>query len=214
LAGILNYARLMSKILGRGALTPEQLEKFQRYLSLVESETERTSKIVSSLLAFSRKSEVDFSEINVQELIERSVLLSQHKMTLQNIQIRRELDKEIPKIRGDFNQLQQVIINLIFNAIDAMPNGGILSMACSLNTKDGVIEIKVRDTGSGIPKEDLPNIFEPFFTTKKEGKGLGLGLSTVYGIIERHRGTIHVESEVGKGTSFTIRLPLGFSRNR
>lgn len=87
-------------------------------------------------------------------------------------------------------------------------------MACSLNTKDGVIEIKVRDTGSGIPKEDLPNIFEPFFTTKKEGKGLGLGLSTVYGIIERHRGTIHVESEVGKGTSFTIRLPLGFSRNR
>ena len=208
LAGILNYARLMSKIVGRGSLSEEHLEKFQRYLKLVESETERTSKIVSNLLAFSRKSQVEFAEVDVDELLERCVLLSQHRMTLQNIRIKRKLDPKTPKIRGDFNQLQQVVINLIFNAIDAMPNGGTLFIESSLISKQGVVEIRVGDTGCGIPKEDLPNIFVPFFTTKREGKGLGLGLSTVYGIVDRHKGTIHVESEVGKGTTFTAKLPV------
>ena len=128
-------------------------------------------------------------------------------MTLQNIEVTRRLDPKMPKIRGDFNQLQQVVINLIFNAIDAMPNGGTLSVEGLLTSKEGVVEIRVCDTGCGIPKEDLPNIFEPFFTTKREGKGLGLGLSTVYGIVERHKGTISVESVVGKGTTFTVKLP-------
>jgi len=207
LAGILNYARLMSKIVARGSLSDEHLEKFRRYLKLVESETERTSRIVSNLLAFSRKSQVEFSEVDVGELLERSILLSQHRMTLQNIEVTRRLDPKMPKIRGDFNQLQQVVINLIFNAMDAMPNGGTLSVEGLLTSKEGIVEIRVGDTGCGIPKEDLPNIFEPFFTTKREGKGLGLGLSTVYGIVERHKGTISVESVVGKGTTFTVKLP-------
>jgi PAS domain S-box-containing protein len=207
LAGILNYIRLMIKIMSRGAPNPEQMEKFQKYLGVVESETDRCSRIVSNLLAFSRKSKMEFAQVGVNEVLERSLMLSQHKMTLQNIQTKTELDSKIPPIQGDFNQLQQCIINLLFNAIDAMPDGGTLVLTSAFNAKTAVVEIKVSDTGCGISKENLPHIFEPFFTTKTEGKGLGLGLSTVFGIVDRHKGTIQVRSEVGQGATFTIRLP-------
>jgi signal transduction histidine kinase len=208
LAGILNYARLMIKILSRGMLNEEQVEKFKKYLGMVESETDRCSKIVTNLLAFSRKSKVEYAEMKVNELLERSIMLSRHKMDLQNIQVKIELDPKLPPIPGDFNQMQQCIINLIFNALDAMPQGGVLTVSSSFRRAEGVVLIEVRDTGCGISKQDLPHIFEPFFTTKTEGKGLGLGLSTVFGIVDRHKGTIHVESELGKGTAFAIKLPL------
>ena len=110
-------------------------------------------------------------------------------------------------VRGDYNQLQQSIINLIFNSIDAMPQGGRLLVTTSSNPKDRVVSIEVKDTGCGISQADLPHIFEPFFTTKSEGQGLGLGLSMVEGIIERHKGSINVVSKIGKGTTFTLKLP-------
>lgn len=209
LAGILNYIRLMSKILNRGPLEQENKEKFQRYLGIIEDETDRCSKIVSNLLAFSRKSKLEFYETDLNKLLEKCIMLSQHKLTLQNIQIKTDLDKEIPTILGDFNQIQQCVVNLIFNAIDAMPNGGTLIIGSSINRNKGVVEIRIGDTGQGIAREDLAHIFDPFYTTKIEGKGLGLGLSTVYGIIDRHKGTIGVESELGKGSVFIIKLPAG-----
>jgi len=205
LAGILNYIRLMSKMVSRKPLEEEHLEKFRKFLALVESETERCSKIVSNLLAFSRKSGMEQGEISVADLVERSVMLSRHKMEMQNIKVEIQGAMTKPTIRGDFNQLQQCLINLIFNAIDAMPEGGVLSIFSSL--QEGMAEIKVQDTGCGIPQEVLPSIFDPFFTTKGEGKGLGLGLATVQGIIRRHMGIIRVKSDPGKGTVFTIRLP-------
>jgi len=209
LAGILNYVRLMIKVLGReGSVKPESLDKFQRYLDLVESETSRCSKIVSNLLAFSRKSTMEFSEVNILELLEKSIMLSQHKMDLQNIQVGTELNEKTPPVWGDFNQIQQCVINLIFNAIDAMPDGGTLTIRCGYNQDEGVVNIGVEDTGSGISEEHLPHIFEPFYSTKTEGNGLGLGLATVYGIIGRHNGRITVDSEVGKGALFTIILPV------
>ena len=208
LSGILNYARLMMKMLGRGPLNQESTGKFESYLSLMESELSRCSKIVSNLLSFSRKSKLEFSEVNLSDLLSRCITLSRHKLTLQNIQIQERISSEIPKVTGDFNQLQQCVINLIFNAIDAMPNGGVIGIDTSFNSRKGLVEIKVSDTGCGIAKEDLQYIFDPFFTTKTEGKGLGLGLSTVYGIIDRHKGTITAESEPGKGTVFTIKLPV------
>ncbi len=208
LAGILNYLRLMIKIMNRGIPGEEHVEKFRKYLEIVESETERCSKIVSNLLAFSRKSKMEFGEMSVNELLERSIMLSKHKLDLQHIQIEARLEEGIPPVQGDFNQIQQCVINLIFNAMDAMPDGGTLSLSSSFDREKGLVEIKIADTGHGISKEDLPHIFDPFFTTKIEGKGLGLGLSTVYGIVDRHRGTITVESEPGKGSVFTIRLPL------
>jgi two-component system, NtrC family, sensor kinase len=118
------------------------------------------------------------------------------------------LDTKIHAVMGDHNQIQQCVINLIFNAIDAMPNGGTLTLQSAFNAASRCVEIKVKDTGCGISKEDLPYIFDPFFTTKKEGKGIGLGLSTVYGIMERHKGSIEVETEPGMGSVFTLKLPV------
>lgn len=208
LAGVLNYIRLMIKIVGRDSLSTEQIHKFQKYLELMSSEVSRCSDIVSNLLAFSRKSKLEFSDVNISDLLEKSILLSKHKLTLQNIQIKTDLYPKIPKVLGDFNQLQQCILNLIFNAADAMPDGGSLTIGSSFLAVKGLVAIKVADTGRGIAQEDLSKIFNPFFSMKKEGKGLGLGLSVVYGITERHQGNISVESELGKGTVFTITLPV------
>lgn len=208
LSGLLNYARLMMKILGTSTLSAETTQKFSGYLNLMESELSRCSKIVSNLLAFSRMSKLEFTEVSVNELLGKCLLLSEHRLGLQNIQVETRLDPGVPAVQGDFNQLQQCIINLIFNAIDAMPQGGRLILESDQDRKQRLVILRVKDNGCGIAKEDQMYIFDPFFTTKKEGKGLGLGLSTVYGIIDRHKGTITVESEPSRGSTFTIKLPL------
>ena len=208
LSGILNYLRLMIRIVNRGTLVEDQREKFKEYLEVVENETDRCSKIVSNLLTFSRKSPVAFENISVADLIDKCVVLSQHKLELQKIRLEIAIQSSIPSIEGDFNQLQQCILNLIFNAIDAMPRGGVLSLSAEYDTSEQSVRIIVKDTGYGISEEDLPYIFEPFFTTKDEGYGVGLGLSTVYGILEHHKGTIKVESSLDEGSTFTIKIPV------
>lgn len=208
LTGVLNYIRLMIKIVGRDSLSAEQIQKFNKYLGLMDSEVSYCSDIVSNLLAFSRKSKLEFGDVNINDLLQKCIMLSDHKLTLQNIQIKTDLKPEIPKITGDFNQLQQCILNLIFNAADAMPDGGHLIIESSFHSEKGLGKIMVADTGCGIAQKDLPKIFDPFFSTKEEGKGLGLGLSVAYGIIARHKGVIEAESELNKGTVFTITLPV------
>lgn len=208
LSGILNYSRLMSRILEKGALSEERREKFIQYLSLVEKETQRCSQIVSSLLAFSRKSEPRVEPLKIHELVERCVSMSRHKLELQNIRLHTDVQDNLPLLKGDANQLQQCLINIFFNAMDAMPKGGDLTINGHLNGDGASVKISIKDTGSGIPTADIPYIFDPFFTTKQEGFGVGLGLSTAYGIIERHQGTIDVESKEGAGTTFTITLPV------
>jgi len=207
LSGILNYARLMKRVLARGRPTDERLEKFRGYLDLVETETGRCSGIVSSLLSFSRRANPEFTDVDVAELLERSVLLSRHKLELQEIELDLETAPDLPAIQGDPNQLQQCVINLIFNAIDAMPEGGRLGIGASLDAVRREVVLVFRDTGTGIDPEALPHIFEPFYTTKQEGYGVGLGLSTAYGIVERHHGTVEAESRPGRGAEFTVRLP-------
>jgi PAS domain S-box-containing protein len=207
LSGILNYLRLMNRIVSRGPLAEDRREKFQRYLDLVENETNRCSQIVSSLLHFSRISPPAFGPIQIDELLRRCILLSQHKLELSNIRLESSIPENLTPIKGDFNQLQQCVINLIFNAIDAMPDGGTLNLDCRHDPDRDLVIVVVKDSGQGIPHEDLPQIFEPFYTTKKEGYGVGLGLSTVYGIIERHKGNITVESQSGEGAAFMIELP-------
>ena len=174
----------------------------------MESEVGHCSDIVSSLLAFARKSELEFGEVNIKDLLQKCLILSDHKLTLQNIQINTVLYSEIPKVTGDFNQLQQCILNLVFNAADAMPEGGLLTIESSFHPESRLVKIMVADTGCGIAPKDLPKIFDPFFSTKEEGKGLGLGLSVAYGIIARHKGVIEAKSEPGKGTVLTITLPV------
>lgn len=208
LAGILNYCRLMLRILGRGHVSSDQMEKFTRYLDLVEKETARCSQIVSNLLTFSRKSTAEFGPIVVSDLIQRCILLCQHKLELSNIRLDQHIATGLPEIQGDFNQLQQCIINLVFNAADAMPDGGTLTLATSHTPTSQDVCLTISDTGTGIAKKDLPHIFEPFYTTKDEGYGVGLGLSTLYGILQDHHGSVQVESEPGKGTSFALHLPV------
>ncbi len=208
LSGVLNYIRLMTRILRRGPLPDDRREKFMEYLDLVENETDRCSHIVSSLLAFSRKSPPSFGPVQVDELLQRCVALSQHKLKLQNIDLATRIEPGLPEITGDFNQLQQCVINLIFNAIDAMPQGGTLTLEGRCNQVENWVVISVRDTGHGIQPDDLPQIFEPFFTTKKEGYGVGLGLSTIFGIMQRHNGRVDVQSQPGHGATFSLQLPI------
>ena len=208
LSGIINYLRLMIRILEQAQLDEERVKKFRNYLELVENETHRCSRIVSNLLNFSRLSPPAFEEVRIEELINRCIILSQHKLELSDIRLEPDIQSDIPPINGDFNQLQQCIINLIFNAIDAMPEGGTLTIEGRHDTDEQLAVIAVKDSGNGIAPDDLPYIFEPFFTTKNEAFGVGLGLSTVYGIMERHKGTVEVEGRPGKGTVFKLKLPV------
>jgi len=207
LFGVLNYVRLMIRILDQGVFAQNSIKKFKGYLDLVEKETERCSVIISSLLTFSRKTEPLFSRVRLDELFHKCILLSSHKLELSNIDFVSQINPSLPSIKADSNQLLQCMINLIFNAVDAMPDGGTLTLACEYNSKENKVEIRLHDTGHGIKEKDISYVFDPFFTTKKEGYGVGLGLSTVYGIVDRHKGTIRVKSKPGN-TVFTMHLPV------
>lgn len=208
LAGVLNYLRLMQRILAKESVDEERLKEFEGFLNLVESETDRCSKIVASLLRFARMEPPRFGTASIEELIDRSVLLCQHKLDLSNIQLEIDLRPGLPSVTGDFNQLQQCVFNLIFNAIDAMPEGGVLKVACRYDTDRRFVAVSFKDSGCGIAPDDLTHIFEPFYTTKSLGHGVGLGLSTVYGIVKEHKGTVNAKSNPGEGTEFTIVLPI------
>ncbi|MDX9788617.1 MAG: response regulator [Desulfobacterales bacterium] len=207
LSGILNYLGLMSRLLGQKELTPSLVDKFRGYLEIVEKETGRCAQIISGLLSFSRKSSPVFAPVPVSDLMDRCILLSRHKLELANIVLTYDVAPDIPPVLGDFNQLQQCIINLIFNAADVMPRGGTLTLGARYDAAAHQVTFLVKDTGPGISPKDLPHIFEPFYTTKSEGHGVGLGLSTVFGIAERHKGSICAESRPGEGATFFLTLP-------
>ncbi len=207
LFGILNYLQLMGRIIKRGPLSGDQSEKFQRYLDIVEGETSRCSQIISSLLTFSRKSPPSFDKVQIDDLLNRCIVLCRHKLQLSNISLTHTVEQGTPPVYGDFNQLQQCIFNLVFNAIDAMPDGGNIDLDGRHDPAKDKIIITVSDSGPGISQDDIHQIFEPFFTTKNEGYGVGLGLSTVYGIMERHNGSINVENNPGKGAISILEFP-------
>ena len=159
---------------------------------------------MSNLLAFSRKSAISYEAVQVKDLLERCARLSSHKLELQDIKLHLNVDPDIPAILADANQIQQCVINLIFNSLDAIRNNGNVWLSASFDAHKKQVEIHVKDTGKGISKEDVPNIFEPFFTTKDEGYGVGLGLSTVYGIMENHGGAVRLKETSTKGTHFIL----------
>lgn len=207
LSGILNYLRLMTRVLNRGPLDAELQAKFESYLELVESETDRCSRIVSSLLTFARKTPPAFTPIDFTDLMTHTLVLSQHRLGLSDITVTQHIDPDLPPVKGDFNQLQQCLINLIFNALDAMPQGGTLDLSIKARAGGRGVSFSIRDSGVGITPADQNHIFEPFFTTKDEGFGVGLGLSTVFGIMENHNGSIEVKSAPGQGSTFILKLP-------
>jgi two-component system NtrC family sensor kinase len=166
----------------------------------------RASGIVKNLLDFSRSDRAIIEDMDIALVLKETIQISENQITVNNIKLRVDLATDLPVVSGNRQALQQVFINLLTNAVHAMPSGGELSVRATRGS-DRKIEITVRDTGSGIAEEHLPYIFDPFFTTKKIGKGTGLGLSVSYGIIKKHGGLITVESSPGKGSTFTIVLP-------
>ncbi len=212
LAGILVYTTLLLKKYRDKKLQTEETES---QLLKMKKELERTSRIIRNLLDFSRQSDADMRPVEVNKVVEAALLLVKHQISLEHIKLELQFGQDLPLVLAGFDQIQQVLINLLLNAIQAMPEGGLLSIATSVapNVRIGetlkkTIRIDITDTGIGIPKENLVKLFTPFFTTKEKGKGVGLGLPVVHGIIERHKGKIEVVSEVNKGTTFTIYLEV------
>jgi two-component system NtrC family sensor kinase len=177
------------------------------YLDLIKSEAFRCKSITTGLLDFSRVRTGDRQPLDVGEVLRSSANLIAHQKRGDFIEIKVDVAEPLPLVNADAGQIQQAIIALGTNAIDAMPNGGKLTFRA--NAHANRIAIEVEDTGSGIPTEDLSRIFEPFFTTKQVGEGTGLGLAVCYGIITDHGGRLSVRSNVGKGSVFTILLPVG-----
>jgi len=205
LAGILTYAKLLKRKYGN-AVTEQDKEALSS-LDLIEQESRRCGEIVRNLMTFARSTSMNCEPTDLNGVIGRCVKLVAHQLTLANVELQLDLAPDLPAVRCDGAQVEQVIVSLIMNAIDAMPAGGTLGIRSSrANSPD--VQIGVQDNGVGIAPEVLPNLFEPFFTTKERGHGLGLGLAISRNIVERHRGRIEAASEPGKGSVFTVSLPV------
>ncbi|OGO01587.1 MAG: hypothetical protein A2Y90_02070 [Chloroflexi bacterium RBG_13_52_12] len=202
LSGVLIYIQLLIKNITAGKLPKE---KALNYLTTVELEITRCSQLISNLRDFSRQTQPAFEPVNLNEVIEQALNLVAHSALLKHVDVVKELSPTLPEVMADLNQLQQVFINLMLNAIQAIPQGGTMTLR-TLSSGAGEVRIDIKDTGIGISRENIQKLFTPFFTTKKEVKGVGLGLAVSYGIIKQHKGRIEVDSEEGKGSTFTIYL--------
>ena len=206
--GVLTFSDLMQDILAEGEPSSEDLEQFKDHLALMSKELERCGSIVSGLLSFSRESPGEYKGIDLNQVLLDAILLTRHKMKLRNVDLIIRLHPDLLMIMGNDRELQQCFLNLIFNAIEAMPGGGQLKLISKLASDGKNVCIEIHDTGYGIPKENFDHIFDPFFTTKGEGEGTGMGLSIGYGVVKNHRGDITIDSTEGKGSSFVLTFPV------
>ncbi|NIO29178.1 MAG: HAMP domain-containing protein [Candidatus Latescibacteria bacterium] len=210
LFGILTYAKLILRELEHSNIDDKATPMIRDHLTIIQKESSRCGDIVKNLLDFARYSGGQFASHHLHAILDQTLTLLSHHFEMQQIAIEKKYMKENDEIICDANQCQQAFIAMCMNAVESMHDGGTLTV--QTNFEDENIIVKITDTGIGIPEDVLPRIFEPFFTTKKgkEGEtaaGLGLGLSVVYGIVQRHHGIILVDSTLGKGTTFTIRMP-------
>ena len=207
LSGILTYAKLLRKWVESGQAEHEKREEAMQCLELIASESRRCGELIKNLLSLSRTAPMNVQSTDLHAVIDRSLLLVRHQLDLGGIELQLAIAHDLPRIPCDPAQIEQVLIALIMNAIDAMPRGGNLWLDAQVSDDETEIEVQVRDDGAGIAPEILPHIFEPFLTTKETGHGVGLGLAISRGIVERHNGQIEVKSELGRGTTFVITLP-------
>jgi PAS domain S-box-containing protein len=198
----------MNVILGRAEYLMDRVteEPVKKGLQTIVTQVERITRVMNQLLSFARRKAPERSALNLREVIEGSIEMFEERLARNLIHVEMALMDDCPKVLADQDQMSQVFINLVMNAVHAMPDGGTLRMG--LAPEKQMVKLTVADTGHGIPREVVKKVFEPFFTTKEFGKGTGLGLTVVKGIIEEHQGSIAVESEEGKGTRFTILLPV------
>ncbi len=207
LSGILTYAKLLRKWIESEDGGKSRRRDICDSLDLIASESRRCGDLVKNLLTFSRTTPMNLQPTNLNQVIDRAMRLIQHQLDLAGIVVQPELDPDLPFVVCDGAHIEQVLLALMMNALDAMPQGGNLWVTTKLDREESVVRIIVRDDGCGIPPEILPRLFEPFLTTKETGKGVGLGLAISRSILERHNGNIEVQSEVGRGTTFTVTLP-------
>ena len=207
LSGILTYAKLLRKWVESGQAGHDKREEAMQCLELIATESRRCGDLIKNLLSLSRTAPMNVQSTDLHAVIDRCLMLVRHQLDLGGIELQLNIAKDLPRVPCDPAQIEQVLIALIMNAIDAMPRGGNLWLDARLSDDESEIEIQVRDDGAGIAPDILPHIFEPFLTTKESGHGVGLGLAISRGIVERHNGRIEVKSELGRGTTFTISLP-------
>jgi two-component system NtrC family sensor kinase len=208
IAGILTYSKLIQKKLIKENVSIPEKESILKYLKMIESESERSGTIVKNMLLFSRQEAIEIKTHDLNQVIADSIELITHHLELHNIKLVREFQSHLPAIEIDDSQIKQALLALYVNAVEAMENEGVLTVKTELRMPEQAVYIYVQDTGKGIPDDLKTQIFEPFFTTKNAVKGVGLGLSAVYAIIQRHRGEILVESAINKGSTFIVKLPL------
>jgi PAS domain S-box-containing protein len=209
LTSVMTFSKLAASILQQEPFPAHRSTDLQKYMSYLQSETERCANISRNLLDFSRQSEIEIRENDIHDILDKTLTILRHRAGLDEIEILTSYATELPLLSCDFKRLQQAFINILWNAIEAMPDGGVLTVSTAHDRKQDMIVVQISDTGVGIQDEDAERIFEPFFTTKAEGKGVGLGLSVAYGIIRQHQGEIHIQSRTREGTEFTIQFPAG-----
>jgi PAS domain S-box-containing protein len=197
----------MNVILGRAEYLLDRVkdEPVKKGLQTIVAQVERITRVMNQLLSFARRKPPQPGPLALKEVIENSLEMFRERLSNHQVHVYTQMDPDCPNAQADSDQMNQVLINLVMNAVHAMPEGG--SLRIELVQEQEMVKLTVSDTGHGIPKEVINKVFDPFFTTKEFGKGTGLGLTVVKGIIEEHHGTIAVESQEGKGTTFTILLP-------
>lgn len=210
ISGVLNLSMLLRRLMAEGEYPPGREAEFCRYLDMISAETARVGRIVTDLLAFSRGAKPRRAPEDLNKLIRMTLNLAEHKLKLINAEAVLQLPDNLPPVECDASQIQQVILNLVLNGAQAMQSrgGGLLTIRTRLLADGNNVELCVEDTGEGIAPEHLDKIFDPFFTTKAEGKGVGLGLAVLYGIVKAHEGEVEVKSKRNEGTTFMVTLPL------
>jgi signal transduction histidine kinase len=203
LAGVLVYSKLLTKKMGQDSFNKEEAIA---NLAKIESAVSHCARLVTGLLDFARQTEPVLRPVAVSSVIDHVISLVGHHAEMKHITIVRDETPSMPAVLADSGQIQQVLVNLVVNAIQATPDGGAVTISTS-QSEDSSVEIVVQDNGHGIAPENLDRLFTPFFTTKESTKGVGLGLALSYGIIERHGGRIEVQSELGKGSTLSVYLP-------
>ena len=209
LSGILTYSRLVKRWIEKTTQLSSKQEEMRGSLDLIASESKRCGELVQNLLSFSRVSPMNLAWCDLNQVIDRCIRLVQHKLDIAGIQLNLDLASDLPPVHCDPAQIEQVVLAMVINAIDAMPQEG--NLWITTRAEDESMELLIRDDGVGIPEEHLAHIFEPFYTTKESG-GSGLGLAISQNIVERHGGHIEVRSVVGQGTTFKIVLPVDSRR--
>ncbi len=207
--GVLNLSSLIQRIIGKDGIPPDRIEEVRKHVDRIVDETSRVGRIVADLLAFSRRSKPQHSKTDINAVVHSTMAIIGHKLKLMDVEVALCLDDALPVILCDASQMQQVLINIIMNGAEACQgrDRAIVRISTRNDAQATSIVLQVSDNGEGIRPENLSKIFDPFFTTKEEGKGVGLGLAVVYGIVQSHHGDIEVKSDRTTGTIFTVTLP-------